>query len=151
MKKSILLGISLVAGLWSCTEDYTDWASPQSNAANEAAQKIEMAVQPLVKSIDFSTYTESTVQLFTSNLTEDQVDNYSLLFEGEGVDKAVILDTDASGYLATEDLEEVVKDFYGANPVERTFSVTVFADVKNAKALITARQGQRLLPKNTII
>lgn len=134
MKKSILLGISLVAGLWSCTEDYADWASPQSNAANEAAQKIEMAVQPLVKSIDFSTYTESTVQLFTSNLTEDQVDNYSLLFEGEGVDKAVILDTDASGYLATEDLEEVVKDFYGANPVERTFSVTVFADVKNATA-----------------
>ena len=38
MKKSILCGIALVAGLWSCTEDYTNWADPQQNAANEAAQ-----------------------------------------------------------------------------------------------------------------
>ena len=46
MKKSILYGITLVAGLWSCTEDYTDWKTPQSNAENGAAQKVVLTLQP---------------------------------------------------------------------------------------------------------
>ena len=42
MKKILLCGIALVAGLMSCTEDYNDWASPQSNAAGEQNPPLEM-------------------------------------------------------------------------------------------------------------
>ena len=52
MKKIIFCGIALVAGLLSCTEDYTDWSTPQSNAAKEAAQKLELTIQPKVSNID---------------------------------------------------------------------------------------------------
>ena len=78
MKKIIFCGIALVAGLLSCTEDYTDWSTPQSNAAKEAAQKLEMAIQPTISSIDFATYKEELVQLFTTNLTAEQADAYAL-------------------------------------------------------------------------
>ena len=81
MKKIIFCGIALVAGLLSCTEDYTDWSTPQSNAAKEAAQKLEMAIQPTISSIDFATYKEELVQLFTTNLTAEQalISVFSLL------------------------------------------------------------------------
>ena len=75
MKKHILFGIALVAGLWSCTEDYTDWSSPQSNAAKEAAQELELTIQPKVSNIDFASYTGETVQLFTTNLTAEQAED----------------------------------------------------------------------------
>ena len=37
MVKKLIYGIAMVAGLASCNGDYDDWASPQQNAANEAA------------------------------------------------------------------------------------------------------------------
>ena len=124
MKKSIFCGIALVAGLWSCTEDYTDWASPQQNAANEAAQKLEMMMQPTLSSIDFATYSAETVQLFTTNLTEQQANEYDVVFMGDDATKGVVLKANATGNVQTEELKDAVITLFGQAPTERTLNVT---------------------------
>lgn len=134
MKKNILLGIVLVAGLWSCTDDYTDWADPQSNAANDPAQVLQMAIQPITSSIDFASYTEPTVQLFTTNLSEEQAASYNVTFTGEGTSNVVTLTTDPTGTFETEVLSKMVNDLYGANPTERTISVLVSTIATNSTA-----------------
>ena len=134
MKKSILCGIALVAGLWSCTEDYTDWADPQQNAAKEAAQKLEMMVQPTTQSIDFATYTAPTVQLFTTNLNEQQAKEYNVLFTGDDATKTETLIADAAGHIQTAQLKDVVISLFGKAPTERTLNVTVAAIATNATA-----------------
>lgn len=126
MKKIIFCGIALVAGLWSCTEDYTeDWASPQSNSGNDAASKLEFMLQPAVPSVDFASFTEEKLQLFTTNLTEDQVSEYTVVFSGENAKGTQTLYADANGYLSTEELKAMVKALYGSNPTMRTFNVAV--------------------------
>ena len=134
MKKTILCGIALVAGLWSCTEDYTDWASPQQNGASEAAQKLEMTLQPTIQSIDFANYTAETVQLFTTNLSGEQADGFTAVIGGEGLEQTVTLTTDAEGNVATGKLEEAVNTLYGSNPKERILTITVSTIATNATA-----------------
>ena len=136
MKKIIFCGIALVAGLLSCTEDYTDWSTPQSNAAKDAAQKLELAIQPTISSIDFASYTGETVQLFTTNLTAEQAEDYSVIISNEDNSKTLdeVLTADANGYVATSDLIEAVKTLYGANPTERTLNITIVTIAVNATA-----------------
>ena len=134
MKKLIFCGIALVAGLLSCTEDYTDWSIPQNNAAKDAAQKLELAIQPTISSIDFATYKEELVQLFTTNLTAEQADAYALAITDESEANTVIVAADASGRVETADLIEAVKTLYGANPIERTLKIEVGTIATNATA-----------------
>ena len=134
MKKLIFCGIALVAGLLSCTEDYTDWSIPQNNAAKDAAQKLELAIQPTISSIDFATYKEELVQLFTTNLTAEQADAYALAITDENEANTVIVAADASGRVETADLIEAVKTLYGANPIERTLKIEVGTIATNATA-----------------
>ncbi len=35
MIKKLVYGLAIIAGLVSCNDDYTDWASPQSNDSKE--------------------------------------------------------------------------------------------------------------------
>lgn len=130
MKKIILCGIALVAGLMSCTEDYKDWANPQNNAGGEASPKLEMMVEPTAGVIDFATETSDMIQLFTTNLQEGQVDSYSLQITGDGVDKIVEATCDAEGKMTADKLKSVVKDLFGAAPVQRTLFIKVSAEVK---------------------
>ena len=135
MKKTILCGIALVAGLWSCTEDYTDWASPQQNSASEAAQKVEMTVQPTLQSIDFATYSEETVQLFTTNLTEEQANNYAVTVGSEdaAVDDLLIY-ANNEGRISCKDLKEAIETLFGRAPVERTLTIGVSTIAANTTA-----------------
>lgn len=136
MKKIILCGIALVAGLMSCTEDYNDWASPQSNAAGEQNPPLEMMLQPTVSAIDFSAVTDETIQLFTTNLQEGQVESYNVKIEGADIDKDVTIVADEDGYIKATELKDAVKALYGAAPVERTLIVTVSTQVK-----VTTEEG----------
>ena len=136
MKKIILCGIALVAGLMSCTEDYNDWASPQSNAAGEQNPPLEMMLQPTVSAIDFSAVTDETIQLFTTNLQEGQVESYNVKIEGADIDKDVTIVADEDGYIKATELKDAVNALYGAAPVERTLIVTVSTQVK-----VTTEEG----------
>lgn len=144
MTKKILCLMALVAGLCSCTEDFTDWASPQSNTASEANQKMEMALQPTVKTVDFATETAETIQLFSTNLTNDQVESYNVLLTATDINKSIEITADSDGKVASADLIGAVKELYGAAPVERTLSVTVSTEAKittNDGDIIVKRQA----------
>lgn len=133
MKKSIFCGIALVAGLWSCTEDYTDWATPQSNGGSEAAQKLEMMIQPTIRSIDFANYADETVQLFTTNLNKAQADEYTVSIAGEATD-AILISANSEGRVSRQELRDAVESLFGRNPVERTLTVGVSTVATNATA-----------------
>ena len=141
MKKIILCGIALVAGLISCTEDYTNWGTPQSNTPNEP-QTFVMMVQPTASSIDFATYTEETIQLFTTNVGEGQTEGYTVTITGENVDGIQIIQADANGRVATSTLEDVVIGLYGKAPTPRTLILSVETIVNNintAEGVISAK------------
>ena len=125
MKKIILCGIALVAGLMSCTEDFTNWASPQSNSANEPIQTLSMMVQPTIGSIDFATQTCESIQLFTTNLVAGQTDGYTVVLSSDEKEATATIAANADGYVLTEDLSNAVSSIFGKAPVERTLNVTV--------------------------
>ena len=109
----------------SCTEDFTDWASPQSNSANEPTQTLSMMVQPTVGSIDFATQTSETIQLFTTNLVAGQTDGYTVVLSSDEKEATATIAANADGYVLTEDLSNAVSSIFGKAPVERTLNVTV--------------------------
>lgn len=116
----------MVAGLWSCTEDYKDWLAPQSNAGSEPTQTLAMTVQPTVSTIDFATETSERIQLFTTNLTQGQADSYTVGISPADSDvEPITILADASGYVSADELSNVVATLFGKAPVERTLSVLV--------------------------
>lgn len=134
MKKTLLYTVALVAGLCSCTEDYKDWAAPQSNAAGDAVQKLELSIQQSTATIDFANYTDESVQLFTTNLTAAQAASYTVDITGEGASTATSMQADAEGKVLTADLIDAVKTMYGASPTERTLNVVVSTVATNETA-----------------
>lgn len=127
MIKKLLICASIVAGLSSCTEDFKDWLSPQQNAAEKAAEAFVMTVSPAVSDIDFATYTEENVQLFSTNLEAGQTDSYTVVFTGN--DKTATYTT-ADGSIPTAELASIVTGLYGKAPQSRVISAGVTADVK---------------------
>ena len=125
MKKIILCGIALVAGLMSCTEDFTNWASPQSNSANEPIQTLSMMVQPTIGSIDFATQTSESIQLFTTNLVAGQTDGYTVMLSSDEKEATETITANADGYVSTEDLSNAVSSIFFFFFFERTLNVTV--------------------------
>lgn len=126
MKKILISGFALVAGLMSCTEDYTDWKSPQSNTGNEPTQTLAMMVEPTRSSIDFAKETSESIQLFTTNLTEGQVKDYAVELSADGIEDTPVLMANADGYVSTSELASAVATMFGKAPVERTLSVLVY-------------------------
>ena len=117
MKKKIFSVIALVAGLVSCTEDYTNWASPQSNQENPTAEALAFAVQPTISSIDFATETSEDIQLFTSNLATSE---FAVELSGEGSENKATITASSDGKVKTSDLATAVATVYGGESVERT-------------------------------
>jgi len=127
MKKKIFSVIALVAGLVSCTGDYTDWANPQSNQENPAAQALALAVQPTIGFIDFATETSEDIQLFTTNLPASE---FTVDLTGEGTENKVTLAASSDGKVKTADLADAVAIIYGRKGVERALGVTVSGSFK---------------------
>lgn len=134
MTKKILSGIALVAGLMSCTEDFTNWASPQSNEGNGAAQILQMTVTPSVNTIDFAEVTSETIKLFSTSLTATQASEYTVDITGEGVEEKVSIIADNAGNVQTADLRGAVSYLYGAAPVERLLTIGISTVATNETA-----------------
>ena len=109
----------------SCSEDYTDWALPQTNP-EEAAKTVEMTVKP-VADIDLATAPD-TVQLFVPEVVvaDEAVSAYTVnLTTNPATDAVVTLVTDAQGRVAAADLQAAVVQLYGAKPDKRSVALEV--------------------------
>ena len=144
MKKlSLYISIAL-AGLFmgSCSEDFKDWADPQTNPQEDAIT-IPGFTATAAQAIDFASVTTDSVNTFSLSsaaLPEGfTLANARLELTPQGVENATktIVNTDLNGKGAVADLAPVVESAYGKRPTARTFDAQVYVNaVKDGQAVL---------------
>lgn len=119
----------------SCTEDFTDWAHPQTNPQEEAvAFGDNGSVTPVdyvIKLADVKTETvkvASIVAPTTSNAA--YTPTYKINFDGQS------FDIDAEGNMATADLANYIVEKWGKRPTERDIDATLDAWMNNGTTAV---------------
>lgn len=108
----------------SCTEDYTDWANPQSNPEEEAVAFGNGSVAP-VDVINLADVTGDKVKvasIFAPTSTKDTyTPSFKINFDGQ------TFDIDADGNMAKADLVNYITGKWGKRPTERDIDATLDA------------------------
>ncbi len=133
MIKKILLGMTLLMGMVSCTEDFTDWGNPQTNSQKEAVAFGNGSVAPVdvINLADVNTEkvkVASIVAPTSSNAA--YTPNYKINFDGQS------FDIDADGNMATAELTNYIVGKYGKRPTERDIDATLDAWVSNGSTAV---------------
>lgn len=133
MIKKILLGMTLLMSMVSCTEDYTDWGNPQSNPKEEAVSFGDGSVTPVdvINLADVKTEkvkVASIVAPTSSNAA--YTPTYKINFDGQS------FDIDADGNMATAELTSYIVDKWGKRPTERDIDATLDAWVSNGSTAV---------------
>ncbi len=125
--KKLLYTLGLVCLVAACSEDYTDWADPQSNPSEEPSN-VELAVEPAA-AVDFATVEAETLQLFVPTVTAEEgtTTTYEAILANADGSRTIKIATDENGYALTEEVQAAVESLYGRRPVERIIPVTVIA------------------------
>lgn len=108
----------------SCTEDYTDWANPQSNPEEEAVVFGNGSVAP-VDVINLADVTGDKVKVASIVAPTSTKDTYTpsfkINFDGQ------TFDIDADGNMAKADLVNYITGKWGKRPTERDIDATLDA------------------------
>ena len=127
MKKLIYL-LGIICLMASCSEDYTNWADPQSNPSEEPSI-VELSVEPAAPVV-FADVTAETLQLFIPSVTTNEegvTTTYEGILASADGSRTIKLATDENGYVPAEELIAAVESLYGKRPVAREIPVTVIA------------------------
>ena len=126
----------------SCSEDFKDWADPQTNPQEDAIT-IPGFTATAAQAIDFASVTTDSVNTFSLSsaaLPEGfTLANARLELTPQGVDNATktTVNTDLNGKGAVADLAPVVESAYGKRPTARTFDAQVYVNaVKDGQAVL---------------
>lgn len=137
MIKKILLGMTLLMSMVSCTEDFTDWAHPQTNPQEEAVAFGDGSVTPLddddvINLADVNTETVKVVASIKAPTSSNAAytPTYKINFDGQS------FDIDAEGNMATADLANYIVEKYGKRPTERDIDATLDAWVSNGATAV---------------
>lgn len=127
--KKILYGLTLLAAMASCTEDFDDWAQPQSQP-QEDAKSVTFSVAP-ASAIDYANVTadDQTVQLFVPSVTAEEGTETTLkaILWNEDKTASAELTPDTEGKTTASELKSIVESLYGKAPVARTIAIDVTA------------------------
>lgn len=96
----------------SCTEDFKDWADPQSNSENPASTK---ATATAASAIDFTTITADSVQMFVPTYDAEEgatVTNTVTIFNADKSDTRSV-NVDEFGRAKTTELRDALEALYG--------------------------------------
>ena len=96
----------------SCTEDFKDWADPQSNSENPASANAAVAA---AGAIDFTTITADSVLLFTPTYNAEEgtiATNDVTLYNADKSDSRTV-SVDAQGRAKTTELRDALEGLYG--------------------------------------
>ena len=121
----------------SCTEDYTDWANPQTNPEEEAVAFGDGSVTP-VEVINLADVTGDKVKVAsivapTSTKDSYKSSSFKINFDGQS------FDIDADGNMAKADLVNYITGKYGKRPIERDIDATL--DAWQSNGSITAKMA----------
>ena len=144
MKKlSLYISIAL-AGLFmgSCSEDFKDWADPQTNPQEDAIT-IPGYQASAVSAFDLAKVAEDSVNVYTissATLPEGfELGNSRIELTPKGVEKATATEVKTSndGKATKADLQALIESVYGKAPVARTFAGHVYTTaVKDGQAAL---------------
>ena len=112
----------------SCTEDYTDWANPQTNPEEEAVAFGDGSVTP-VEVINLADVTGDKVKVASivapTSSKEAYKSSFKINLDGQS------FDIDADGNMAKADLVNYITGKYGKRPTERDIDATLDAWLSN--------------------
>ena len=144
MKKlSLYISIAL-AGLFmgSCSEDFKDWADPQTNPQEDAIT-IPGYQASAVDALDLAKVAEDSMNVYTissATLPEGfELGNSRIELTPEGVENATATEVKTSndGKANKADLQALIESVYGKAPVARTFDGHVYTTaVKDGQAAL---------------
>lgn len=117
----------------SCTEDYTDWANPQTNPQEDAVAFGNGSVTP-VDVINLADVTEDKVQVASIVAPTSSNAAYAPIIKINLGDKTFDIDND--GKMATADLASYIAETYGKRPVERDIDATLDAWFNNGSTVV---------------
>lgn len=126
--------MTLLMSMVSCTEDFTDWANPQTNPQEEAVAFGDNGSVTPVNVINLADVKTETVKVAsivaptTSNAAYTPV--YKINFDGQS------FDIDAEGNMATADLANYIVEKYGKRPTERDIDATLDAWMNNGATAV---------------
>ena len=112
----------------SCTEDYTDWANPQTNPEEEAVSFGNGSVTPegVINLADVTGDKVKVASIVAPTSTKDTyTPSFKINFDGQS------FDIDADGNMAKADLVNYITNKYGKRPTERDIDATLDAWVSN--------------------
>lgn len=117
----------------SCTEDYTDWANPQTNPQEDAVAFGNGSVTT-VDVINLADVTEDKVQVASIVAPTSSNAAYAPIIKINLGDKTFDIDND--GKMATADLASYIAETYGKRPVERDIDATLDAWFNNGSTVV---------------
>lgn len=140
MIKKILLGMTLLMSMVSCTEDYTDWANPQTNPQEDAVAFGNGSVTPVdvINLADVKTEkvkVASIVAPTSSNAA--YTPTYKINIGGRA------FDIDAEGNMAKADLVNYIVDKFGKRPTEHDIDATLDAWVSNGVTAVKMATSEK--------
>lgn len=137
MKKLIYM-MGLILLMASCSDDYTDWATPIHNDGKPLEAELTVAEAP---AIDFATLEDNLVNIFTPTISIDENDEvicYTVkLVNGEN---SVELIADPEGNVEASVLQEKVEALYGKAPTPREIEAHVVRVSINGQNFITDKE-----------
>ena len=153
MIKKILLGMTLLMSMVSCTEDYTDWGNPQSNPEEEAVSFGNGSVTPegVINLADVTGDKVKVASIVAPTSTKDSYksSSFKINFDGQS------FDIDADGNMAKADLVNYITGKYGKRPIERDLDATLDAWLSNgstaAKMATSAKFQVKAVPEAPFI
>ena len=117
----------------SCTEDYTDWANPQTNPEEEAVAFGNGSVTP-VDVINLANVTEEKIQVASIVAPTSSDAGYTPTIKINLGDKTYDIDND--GKMATADLATYISETYGKRPIEHDINATLDAWISNGSTAV---------------
>ncbi len=142
MKKLSYLALALTAlFMGACSDDFTDWAQPQTNAQEDAitipgftASAVE--AQTLSDEVDSVKVFNLTTATLPDGFT---LGNARVELTPQGVDgaTATTVNTSLKGLSSKSDIQSLIESVYGKNPVARTFDAQVYVNaLKDGEAVL---------------
>lgn len=117
----------------SCTEDYTDWANPQTNPEEEAVSFGNGSVTPegVINLADVTGDKVKVASIVAPTSTKDTyTPSFKINFDGQS------FDIDADGNMAKADLVNYITNKYGKRPTERDIDATLDAWQSNGSTAV---------------
>jgi len=145
--KKLLYTIAAALAFTACTDDYTDWASPLTNA-EEAAITVSGFTATSTAAIDLNSTDADSVQVFslsTGSLPEGYtLQNIRMEITPNDVEGAetTTLSVPENGMMSASELQTLVQSVYGKSPTARTFTGHVYANAVSGTQSVLIDAGE---------